>query len=50
MANKKASSIMPELVDLAMLALLIGGFPLAFAYARLGDRVLGSAAGLAIPL
>jgi hypothetical protein len=43
--NKKASSIMPELADLMMLALLIGGFALAFAYARLCDRVLGSGAG-----
>jgi hypothetical protein len=44
-ANKKASSIMPERADLTMLALLIGGFALAFAYARLCDRVLGSGAG-----
>ena len=50
MANEKTSSIMPELADLTMLALLIGGFALAFAYARLCDRVLGSAAGKDIPL
>jgi hypothetical protein len=30
MANEKTSSIMPELADLTMLALLIGGFALAF--------------------
>jgi hypothetical protein len=47
-ANKKASSIMPEVADLTMLALLIGGFALAFAYARICGRVL--AAGKDIPL
>jgi hypothetical protein len=36
---------MPELADVLMLALLIGGFGLVFAYARLCDRVLESAAG-----
>jgi hypothetical protein len=44
-ANKEASSVMPELADLMMLALLIGSFALAFAYAHLCDRVLGSGAG-----
>ena len=39
---------MPEVADLTMLALLIGGFALAFAYARICGRVL--AAGKDIPL
>ena len=41
MATKKGSSIMPELADVIMLALLVGCFAVAFAYARLCDRVLG---------
>jgi len=46
----KASSIMPALADLMMLALLIGGFALAFAYAPLAIECSGLVQDKAIPL